>query len=193
MSFQNIEKKLAEFSVETNNIVTDANKEIRAFESLLGKELPHDYRKFLSKFGECYFSSKKSSNDLDYDICYTPVEKDPWMGDDKTQLLESFYGLGGNERDIRNVLSTYSDRFPRHIISIAASAGGNEICLDLNNGNVLFWDHESSNDKEFYLVANSFEDFILSFEDEVIEDSDSSPEIEILNNDFAKALFEDGK
>ncbi|MCY8228746.1 SMI1/KNR4 family protein [Bacillus spizizenii] len=193
MSFQNIEKKLAEFSVETNNEVTDVNNEIRTFESSLEKELPHDYRKFLSKFGECYISSKKSSNNLDYDVCYKPVEKDPWMGDDKTQLLEGFYGLGGNNRDIRKILSTYSDRFPRHIIAIAASAGGNEICLDLNNGNVLFWDHESSSDKEFYLVANSFEDFILSFEDDAIESSDSSPEIEILNNDFAKALFEDGK
>lgn len=89
---------------------------------------------------------------------------------DDTQLLEDFYGLANDHSSIQKAIDTYSDRFPRNIIPIASSAGGNEICIDIDNEKILFWDHELSHpDKDFFLIANSFEEFILSLVDEPIE------------------------
>lgn len=101
---------------------------------------------------------------------HKPLEKDPWMNkDDDTQLLEGFYGLTNNHNSLQKAIDTYSDRFPRNVIPIASSAGGNEICMDIDNEKILFWDHELSHpDKGFFLIANSFEEFILSLVDDPI-------------------------
>lgn len=90
--------------------------------------------------------------------------------DDDTQLLEGFYGLANDHNSLQIEIDTYSDRFPKNIIPIASSAGGNEICMDLDNEKILFWDHELSHpDKDFFLIANSFEEFVFSLVDEPIE------------------------
>ncbi|MCY8464365.1 SMI1/KNR4 family protein [Bacillus atrophaeus] len=194
MSFKKIEQKLKEFSIDTKtNPRIDTNEQINEIEVNLGNQLPSDYKDFLKAYGGCYLESKKTSDEIEYDVCYKPLEKDPWMDeDDETQLLEGFYGLTSNHDSIQKAIDTYSDRFPRNIIPIASSAGGNEICIDIENEKILFWDHELSHpDKDFFLIANSFEEFILSLVDEPIETDDnvSDVEIEILDNDFGKLLF----
>ncbi|MGG3628325.1 SMI1/KNR4 family protein [Bacillus licheniformis] len=172
MSFKRIEQKMKEFLInideDSNN---NSNIEIEDLEQKLGKQLHSDYKKFLVKYGGCSLESRKTNDDVEFDVCYRPIEKDPWMGvNDETQLLESFYGFQTNIDNIMDIVDTYSDRFPETIIAIAGSPGGNEICLDLDNGKVFFWDHELRNpEKDFYLIANSFEDFILSLEDELVE------------------------
>ncbi|RAP14795.1 hypothetical protein HS9_00118 [Bacillus velezensis] len=58
-------------------------------------------------------------------------------------MLEDIYGLANDHSSLQKVIDTYSDRFPRNIIPIASSsAGGNEICMDIDNEKILFWDHE---------------------------------------------------
>ncbi|MDQ0927832.1 cell wall assembly regulator SMI1 [Bacillus atrophaeus] len=194
MSFIMIEQKLKEFSIDTKaNPRIDTNEQINEIEMNIGKQLPSDYKDFLKAYGGCDLESKKTTDEIEYDVCYKPLEKDPWMDkDDETQLLEGFYGLTSNHDSIQKAIDTYSDRFPRNIIPIASSAGGNEICIDIENEKILFWDHELSHpDKDFFLIANSFEEFILSLVDEPIETDDnvSDVEIEILDNDFGKLLF----
>ncbi len=64
--------------------------------------------------------------------------------------------------------------------------------MDIDDEKILFWDHESSHpEKDFLLIANTFEEFILSLVDEPVETDDnvSDVEIEILDNDFGKLLF----
>lgn len=194
MSFSRIVKKLGDFVVgREDDSSIDHAASIEAIEEKIGKRLPADYAEFLVKYGGCYLESRKTTDDVEYDVCYRPIEKDPWMGEeDETQLLECFYGLS-RDNSVLSMIDTYSDRFPPEIIPIAASPGGNEICLDLDNGCVLFWDHELRNpDEDFYLIANSFEEFILRLEEERIEDDESASddvEIEIIDNDFGKLLF----
>lgn len=163
---------------------------LKEIERNIGNQLPSDYKDFLKGYGGCYLESKKTTDEIEYDVCYKPIEKDPWMGqEDDTQLIESFYGLANDHNSLQEAINTYSDRFPRNIIPIASSAGGNEISMDIDNEKILFWDHELSHpDKDFFLIANSFEEFILSLVDEPIEtdDNDSDVEIEVLDNDFAK-------
>ncbi|CAI6278479.1 SMI1/KNR4 family protein [Bacillus subtilis] len=172
MSFNNIKQKLKEFLIDAKTDPRiNKNEQLKEIEMNIGKQLPSDYKDFLKEYGGCYLESKKTSDEIEYDVCYKPIEKDPWIGkDDDTQLLEGFYGLANDHSSIQKAIDTYSDRFPRNIIPIASSAGGNEICMDIDNEKILFWDHEFSHpDKDFFLIANSFEEFILSLVDEPIE------------------------
>ncbi|WIT26850.1 hypothetical protein [Bacillus phage SPbetaL1] len=42
--------------------------------------------------------------------------------------------------------------------------------MDIDNEKILFWDHELSHpNKDFFLIANSFEEFIFSLVDKPIE------------------------
>ncbi|WP_426982557.1 SMI1/KNR4 family protein [Bacillus cabrialesii] len=194
MSFNNIKQKLKEFTIDAETDTSiNANEQLKEIEMNIGNKLSSDYKDFLKKYGGCYLESKKTSDEIEHDVCYKPIEKDPWMGkDDDTQLLEGFYGLANDHNSLQKAIDTYSDRFPRNIIPIASSAGGNEICIDIDDEKILFWDHESSHpEKDFFLIANSFEEFILSLIDEPIETDDnvSDVEIQILDNDFGKLLF----
>ncbi|MGJ3548603.1 SMI1/KNR4 family protein [Bacillus subtilis] len=172
MSFNNIKQKLKEFSIDAKTDPRiNKNEQLKEIEMNIGKQLPSDYKDFLKEYGGCYLESTKTTGEIEYDVCYKPIEKDPWMGkDDDTQLLEGFYGLANDHNSLQKAIDTYSDRFPRNIIPIASSAGGNEICMDIDNGKILFWDHEFSHpDKDFFLIANSFEEFIFSLVDKPIE------------------------
>ncbi|PSA98390.1 SMI1/KNR4 family protein [Bacillus halotolerans] len=172
MSFNNIKQKLKEFSIDAKTDPRiNKNEQLKEIEMTIGKQLPSDYKDFLKEYGGCYLESKKTSDEIEYDVCYKPIEKDPWMGKDvNTQLLEGFYDLANDHNSLQKAIDTYSDRFPRNIIPMASSAGGNEICMDIDNEMILFWDHELSYpNKDFFLIANSFEEFILSLVDEPIE------------------------
>lgn len=172
MSFTKIEQKLKEFKIDAGRYPSiNTNEQLKELEMNIGNQLPSDYKDFLKKYGGCYLESKKTTDEIEYDVCYKPLEKDPWMGKgDDTQLLEGFYGLANDHNSLQKAIDTYSDRFPRNIIPIASSAGGNEICMDIDNGKILFWDHELSHpDKDFFLIANSFEEFVFSLVDEPIE------------------------
>ncbi|QVR62319.1 SMI1/KNR4 family protein [Bacillus subtilis subsp. subtilis] len=172
MSFTKIEQKLKEFTIDAGRYPSiNTNEQLKELEMNIGNQLPSDYKDFLKKYGGCYLESTKTTDEIEYDVCYKPLEKDPWMGKgDDTQLLEGFYGLANDHNSLQKAIDTYSDRFPRNIIPIASSAGGNEICMDIDNGKILFWDHELSHpDKDFFLIANSFEEFVFSLVDEPIE------------------------
>lgn len=172
MSFTKIEQKLKEFTIDAGRYPSiNTNEQLKELEMNIGNQLPSDYKDFLKEYGGCYLESTKTTDEIEYDVCYKPLEKDPWMGKgDDTQLLEGFYGLANDHNSLQKAIDTYSDRFPRNIIPIASSAGGNEICMDIDNGKILFWDHELSHpDKDFFLIANSFEEFVFSLVDEPIE------------------------
>ncbi|MCG3227960.1 SMI1/KNR4 family protein [Bacillus subtilis] len=147
MSFTKIEQKLKKFTLDAGRYPSiNTNEQLKELGMNIGNQLPSDYKNFLKKYGGCYLGSKKTTDEIEYDVCYKPIEKDPWMGkgDDKQLLEEAFYGLANDHNNLQKAIDTYSDRFPRNIIPIASSAGGNEICMDIDNEKILFWDHESS-------------------------------------------------
>ncbi len=95
MSFNNIKQKLSEFSIyETTDPSININEQLKEIERNIGNQLPSDYKDFLKEYGGCYLESKKTTDEIEYDVCYKPLEKDPWMEEnDETQLLEGFYDL----------------------------------------------------------------------------------------------------
>ena len=89
------------------------------------------------------------------------------------QDISFFYGVG-TEYDVSRMLKIYIHRIPENYIPIAELPGGNQLCIDANSnspdyGRIYLWDHENECDGGFenvYQVANSFSDFIASFEKE---------------------------
>lgn len=86
--------------------------------------------------------------------------------DDDTRLLEGFYGLANDHSSVQKVIDAYSDRFPRNIIPIASYAGGAWISI---MERYCFGIKLSHPDKDFFLIVNSFEEFVFSLVDEPIE------------------------
>jgi len=106
------------------------------------------------------------------------------------KTLGFFYGVG-SKYDISKILDRYIHRIPKNHIPIAELPGGDQLCMDVNinsseYGKIYSWDHENESNGEYenvYLVANSFSDFINSFQKEEKEnDIDSS--IESFRFDF---------
>ncbi|GIN66296.1 hypothetical protein J41TS2_17170 [Bacillus sonorensis] len=159
MSFNEIEEKLKEFEIEIFAEKKHTEGEIEELEKKYRVKLPNDYKQFLLKYG--------ASMICDDGVFYKSLEQDTWS-EDEFQVVEFFYGLEETDLDldIQDKINTYAERFPEGIIPIASSPFGNEICLQTKSdgfGKIYFWDHEyRSSEGDFFLIANSFADFIKS-------------------------------
>lgn len=40
----------------------------------IGNQLPSNYKDFLKEYGGCYLESK-TSDEIEYDVCYKPIER----------------------------------------------------------------------------------------------------------------------
>lgn len=137
---------------------------ISEFENRNNVKLPSEYKYFLEHYGECNF---------DTDTVYQPIKKTPFTSSKGFQEISFFYGIG-TEYDILKMLKTYSGRIPEDFITIAELPGGDQLCMNVNisssdYGKIYSWDHENENNgwhENVYLVANSFSDFINSFQEE---------------------------
>lgn len=69
---------MKEFSIDVKtNPSINTNEELKGIEMNIGNQLPSDYKDFLQEYGGCYLESKKTSDEIEYDVCYKPIEKDP--------------------------------------------------------------------------------------------------------------------
>jgi hypothetical protein len=67
-----------------------------------------------------------------------------------SRVIEVVYGFGKPDYgyDLRDMRETYSDRIGKHLLPIAECAGGNQLCIDVERGDVLFWDHDCPRSRE---------------------------------------------
>ncbi|MPQ31648.1 SMI1/KNR4 family protein [Clostridium estertheticum] len=181
IDFTKIEKKLADIGFEI-----DGNEHLEIeLDELEGRndiQIPEEYRKFILKYGGLSFEE---------DMCFRPIEKSRWTQENSMQGFDYFYGLDGDNLDIRKKRNIYLDRMPNSIIPIAECPGGNQLCLgvELNNyGKIYFWDHENELEAKkmlgfnklteinsywdnVFLVSESFSNFIMDLE--IVESSES--------------------
>jgi hypothetical protein len=66
------------------------------------------------------------------------------------RAIDRLYGFGRNgyRLDLREQRETYRDRMGDLLLPIGADAGGNQLCLDMVCGDVLFWDHDCPRARE---------------------------------------------
>lgn len=148
--------------------------EITRIESLVGAELPLDYKDFISTEGCTYFP--------DCEVEVRPIDRPPLEITD-TGLLEISSLLGGGKKGHRVLLTLelLQGRMPNSFVPFADDYSGNVFCLDVqpsSNGAVYFWSSLSEQSREDAVphdnqvldtsllqnlthVADSFSDFIM--------------------------------
>lgn len=88
-----------------------------------------------------------------------------------------------NSNDLIYKRGVFDGRVPHNLLVIGSDPGGNQICLSVGGndyGKVYFWDHENEVEegeepdyRNVYLVANSFDEFLESLQDESVLESQS--------------------
>ncbi|APK23666.1 SMI1/KNR4 family protein [Escherichia coli] len=156
--------KIEKFMVKFLPIESDKKEQLLGELERLTGPLPDSYRNFLSYFGDNIM--------FDYIMSFKGIEPSPWADDKGFDDLDYFYGLSSSSGGytIFEAINTYKYDFNMKLIPIAASAGGNQVCVCLEGkrkGEVWFWDHETDpvfNEDEnvsgLTLIAYDLEDFI---------------------------------
>ncbi|KMK95079.1 SMI1/KNR4 family protein [Rossellomorea marisflavi] len=138
-----------------------AHESIPHIEQQYGVSLPQDYKDFLLGFGGCFIKEN---------AMYQPIEMPSVTPKDGFDSINGFYGCVSNTLNLMSVIQTYKDVLGGSFLPIADADGGDLICMGLKGeyeGRICYWYHEGDtgeNGQEYYyLVANSFEEFIRKF------------------------------
>nr|WP_243881218.1 SMI1/KNR4 family protein [Rummeliibacillus suwonensis] len=168
--------------VKRNNYEDSVNK----IERIYNVNIPLDYKEFLLEYGGSFIKD---------DIMYHPIERTPVTPKDGFDSIHCFYGITNNNYDIEIAVQTYHEILGTDIMPIADAGGGDLICLGLKKDyrdKVYYWYHEEEMEKEdgrehFYLIANSFKEFILKFKNHAIKNDIKLDDIDIfLDEDLLK-------
>jgi hypothetical protein len=158
-------------------------KEICALEKYLGVTLPEDYRDFVTSFGAAMFNECVEFQLLGAHPVYSVQSSPLPIPHYAKGPFAAFYGANEDPfRPLAKALKTYEGRMPDTLIPIGDDGGGNQICLGIKGderGKIYYWDHHNEWDEDdyleehgesmpselqfqnVYLIANSFEDFIV--------------------------------
>lgn len=144
-----------------------SEKQIREFETSIGSSLPDDYRAFLLEFnggqpqpgGFCYDSQEPN----DSVWCFFPLREFN-KEDISTSSPDDLYvyPIQLAYADLLGALEEMCDEmeieeFEEELLPIGTDGNGNYVCLDLKEGGILFYDHETW---ERSPLASSFEEFL---------------------------------
>lgn len=169
-----IERKLSLLGI-TSKYGENPNREVKKIEETLSLTLPMEYKRFLQKFGTLNFN--------DTEIAFypeTPIEEDFFT-------IVNFYGLTGDNHDLKLIINRYEFRIPNDLIPIAECPGGDQLCIGINNktfGKIYYWNHNKeklqvNTIEELWepinLIYDSFFDLIMSIQElQESEDFDDS-------------------
>ena len=148
--------------------------ELSSVQSDVGNIFAEDYREFLKTYGQSSFGAV---------VNFRPIQQLPiWISKSGRGPFSHFYGAKGGVQSLVKSIKAFKGRMPDLMIPIGDDGMGNQICLSIGGdlrGKVYYWDHENEWDEEdyledhgkpmppegkfqnVYLIANSFEDFIL--------------------------------
>lgn len=149
-----LKNKLNEI-VATDLIEDDSTltfEELSQFEAEKGIIIPDVYKEFLTQ--QCSFYV------ID-DYGFPMIESSDMTSDDGCEKLDMFYNrefITGSDAFIRN--------WGSKVLPIGENMGGDYVCIGVNEdcfGKIYFLYHEDEEREDcLYLIANSFEEFILS-------------------------------
>ena len=133
--------------------------DVIAFVNKLNYDLPNDYKDFLAKYdGVRFYNCEFYVKDISQKV-----------------LMDVLYGVNGEKKyDIHKKNERFAGEIPTKSIVIGEDPGGVPILLvnDEKNNGVYFFDsdlffEQSSDEKNTYLIANTFTDFfnMLNVED----------------------------
>lgn len=133
---------------------------VDAVENVYGVRLPEDYREFLVDYAPCYMNE---------DLKYKPFSTTPLIDENGYDAVGVMYGAAEEPYNILDVVDSYMDDLGSNVLGIADGNPGDVIVLGLvpsNRGKIYYWHHD---DGCLYMIAESFEDFILSMEEAPVD------------------------
>lgn len=155
-------KKLDEISILKKKKQTSSNiiEIVKSFEEENLLSLPDDFKTYLINYD--YLSVKD-------DYYYIPIEKNPWASNDGHETIDLLYGFSNDDSDIRAVFADCMEKISEIYMPIGELSGGNLLCMCINGedrNKIYFWNHEIkyTNEKEYFVAANSFYELIMSFQ-----------------------------
>ena len=151
---KSVKSKLEEIlNMDVNNgkqILTE--KELSVFEGKYGLSLPDDYKAFLTSFYSCYVREG---------YYYPMKERSSLTPENGMEVIDYFY----NTEFISNV-DNFISLWGNSVLPIGRAAG-DYICIGVQEKNyskIYHLYHEALNENEtICLIADSFDEFILSF------------------------------
>lgn len=162
---------------ENNGKEKLSSKQLGDFEKKYNISLPREYKEFLTTFYSCYVND---------DYYFPMIEKSIHTADDGMETIDYFYNLQF-ESGANDFINNYGNR----VLPIGESSG-DYICIGVqedNFGKIFCLYHEDEMREDgLYLIANSFNEFILSFK--YVESDDENIHIAFspeLDNFFRKA------
>lgn len=156
-----IENKLSLLGI-TSEYGGNSIREVEKVEGIIGLTLPIEYKEFLHKFGTLNFN--------DTEVGFYPAK----TVDEEPLTIVDFYGLNGDNYDLKLIINRYTDRIPNDLIPIAECPGGDQLCIGIDNkafGKIYYWNHSKeklqvNTIEEMWgpvtLIYNSFFELIMS-------------------------------
>ncbi|MEO2078271.1 MAG: SMI1/KNR4 family protein [Bacillus sp. (in: firmicutes)] len=128
-------------------------KEFNNFQKDLGVNFPNEYIKFLRK-----------NNGGTPELNIVELQNDEF----KSFSVTEFFGVNNIKiNDLKSQYETYKKRIPSGNIPICRVEGGNIVCLNIDNGLISLWDHDTEfiiddvwSTNSLLKVAGSFEAFL---------------------------------
>jgi hypothetical protein len=136
---------------------TNVAEDLAAVQRALSVTLPAELVELLVTTGSALM--------FDEGARFKPDEPSGIEDDEGFQGFSMIYGLADDEYGLREINETYRDQFPCELVAIGEAPGGNQICLDPESGQVVFWNHEAeTDDASLSLIANDLASFLARLE-----------------------------
>lgn len=160
---ESVVKKMNEImdkDISAKNDVLSENDIIR-LEQTYEIRIPFEYKEFLKEYGGCYVKD---------DFMYMLKEASPVTPEDGFDSIGYFYG--SRNENIFDVIKANINTLGKELLPIADADGGDLICMGTEGvykGKIYYWYHEGAFENEedkrgkIYLIAESFDEFILNF------------------------------
>ncbi len=151
--------------------IPDIDSKLEEIESFFNIKFSETHKSILKKFGNAIV--------FDEGAKYKPKVNSPLDDSEGFQNIEVLYGISDNDNGLINKNKMYSEQLPPSIITIGEAPGGNQVCINKDNGKVLFWHHEADNEENMlFEIAPSFDEFISQLKPDNESQSINSSAIE---------------
>lgn len=132
-----------------------SGQDIMKLESLIGLQLPEDYKAFLLK----YNGGVPELNLFHFKMGNT----------ENTTDIQYFFGISKDTYNIQDIFFTFKRRLPQNKIAVARDSGGNLLVIDVISSQTFLFDHETD---ELYFVSDTFSHFLTTLFEEKVSLSD---------------------
>lgn len=156
-------KKDASFSVET---YLTAHK----------LDLPAVYIEFSKKYGFHQFNTN---------VVFDSMHPIPSAYEDGACPIDFFYGWGKGTESLPKIRKTYLEQIQPEYFVFAEGIPGDQLVIHTLNNKIYYWAHEEPVNNCLFLVADSFEKFIIGLRIKNDDDDDDD------GNDVVSAWFAD--